>query len=239
MSELLIEIGLEEVPARMLAGAERELGARVLAMLRRERLLATAEGIEEFAIAAVTYGSPRRLAVRVPGVAARQPESQELLTGPAWSVAFKDGAATPAGLAFAKKAGVAVEEIQQTATPKGAYASATRVQPGRAAAAVLAEMLPKEIAALGWPKPMYWRAGKPERFVRPVKWLLVLLGEAVVPVKFAGVETGDVSYGHRVLHGAAPVPVSEPGRYAEALRAAHVLADVAERRGGSGKRWTG
>jgi glycyl-tRNA synthetase beta chain len=95
---------------------------------------------------------------------------------------------------------------------------------------VLSELLPGELAALSWPKTMYWRANKPERFVRPLRWLLCLLDEAVVPLEFAGIPAGSVSYGHRVLCGEQPVPIGRPADYLPALEAAFVVADAAARR---------
>ena len=223
MAEFLLEIGLEEVPARMLAAAETELRERVLALLVRERLL-------DAGSSARSYATPRRLAVAVQGVNPAQPDTEDLLTGPAVSVAFKDGVPGPAALAFAKKAGLAVDALQQVNTAKGLYLSARVQRQGRSAAAVLAELLPAELAGLAWPKSMYWRAGKPERFVRPVKWLLALLDEDVVPVEFAGVQAGRNSYGHRVLFGSQPVSIEHPARYEEALKDASVMADAATRR---------
>ncbi len=223
MPDLVLEIGLEEVPARMLAAAERELGARVHGLLERERLL-TSE------TARTSYSTPRRLAVLVRGLGPRQPDAEEQLTGPAWAIAFKNGEPTPAAHAFAKKAGVPVAELKPVATPKGEYVSAMLARPGRLAADVLSDALAKEIAALSWPKPMYWRAGKPERFVRPVQWLVALLDGEVLPVEFAGVRAGRVTYGHRILHGPGPITLENPAGYAEALRAAHVEPDVEARR---------
>src|SRR5579871_5152279 len=104
MSDFLLEIGLEEIPARMIAGAEAELGKRVNDLLTRERLLADGAKL-------TTFSTPRRLAVLIEGVLAAQADTEEQLTGPSWKVAFKDGAPTPAAEAFAKKAGVAVSEL--------------------------------------------------------------------------------------------------------------------------------
>src|SRR5580658_382475 len=100
MSDFLLEIGLEEVPARMIAGAEAELGKRVHDLLSRERLLA--EGSNGGA-QVTTYSTPRRLAVLAEGVLAKQADTEEQLTGPSWKVAFKDGEPTPAAQAFARK----------------------------------------------------------------------------------------------------------------------------------------
>jgi glycyl-tRNA synthetase beta chain len=148
-----------------------------------------------------SYSTPRRLAVRVDGVLAQQLDVEELLTGPSWKAAFPDGQPGPAAQAFAKKAGVAVTALVKITTPKGEYASATVQRPGQSADKILTDELPREIGSLAWPKTMYWRAKKPERFVRPLRWLLCLLDTKVVPVEFAGIRAGSVSYGHRVLYG--------------------------------------
>jgi len=223
MADFLLEIGLEEVPARMIAVAEAELGKRVNELLERERLLG--EGAK-----ATTFSTPRRLAVLVESVLEKQADTEEQLTGPSWKIAFKDGTPTPAAQAFAKKAGVAVEELRKVETPKGEYAGVTVKRQGASATQLLAAELPKEVLAIYWAKNMYWRAGKPERFVRPVRWVVALLDETVVPVEIAGIVAGDASRGHRVLHGAAPVKIASAGKYKEALRAASVQVDVAERR---------
>jgi glycyl-tRNA synthetase beta chain len=224
MPELLLEIGLEEIPARMIAAAEAELARRVEALLGRQRLLATPD------TAINSYSTPRRLAVRVAGVLAQQLDMQEQLTGPSWKAAFPGGQPGPAAQAFAKKAGVPIDSLEKIVTPKGEYAAATIQRSGQSAEKVLSESLPGELAALTWPKTMYWRANKPERFVRPLRWLLCLLDENVVGVEFAGIRAGHVSYGHRVLHGDQPVPITRPSAYLAALEAAYVVADVAARR---------
>jgi glycyl-tRNA synthetase beta chain len=223
MADFLLEIGLEEVPARMIAGAEAELGRRVSELLTRERLLAAGARL-------TTYSTPRRLAVLVEGVEQKQADTEEQLIGPSWKVAFRDGAPTAAAEAFAKKAGVAVAELAKVINAKGEYVGATVKRPGRAAAELLAAELPKEALALYWAKNMYWRAGKPERFVRPVRWVVALLDAAVVPLEIAGIAAGNASRGHRVLHGEAPVVLEHAAEYAEKLRAAHVVVSAAERR---------
>jgi glycyl-tRNA synthetase beta chain len=223
MSDFLLEIGLEEVPARMIAGAEAELGKRVNDLLTRERLLGPA-------VKLTTYSTPRRLAVLVEDVLASQADTEEKLTGPSWKVAFKDGAPTAAAAAFAKKAGVAVEALEKVTNAKGEYVGATVKRQGRAAAELLATDLPKEVLGLYWAKNMYWRSGKPERFVRPLRWLVALMDSTIVPLEIAGIAAGNASRGHRVLHGEVPVVIDHATHYAEALRKAFVVADVAERR---------
>ncbi len=223
MAEFLFEIGLEEIPARMIAGAQADLERRVVEMLERERLVAA--GVE-----AKSFSTPRRLAVWVKEVAARQEDVAEELMGPSAKIAFKDGVATPAAVAFAKKAGIAVEALKTVSTPKGEYLAATAVKAGRGAAEVIAAELPKELAGIYWAKNMYWRAEKPERFVRPVRWMVALLGSDVVPVEFAGKTAANVTYGHRVLFGDAAIAVKAPGDYEAELLKAFVVADVEVRR---------
>ena len=206
----------------MIASAQAELLKRTLALLTRERLVSTP--------IAKSFSTPRRLAVLISGVAERQNDEAEEIQGPATKIAFKDGVPGPVAIAFAKKNGVEVSALRVIETPKGEYIVADVVRPGRSAAEVLTAELPKEIAGIYWAKNMYWRAGKPEKFVRPVRWLLALLGDEVVPVEFGGYTAGRVTYGHRVLHGAAPIEISEPTAYASALEAAYVMADVDVRR---------
>ncbi len=223
MSDLLFEVGLEEIPARMIAAAQAELAGRVHNLLAREKLLSPESRVE-------SYSTPRRLVVKVSGVLNQQPDVEELLTGPASSIAFKANEATPAARAFAKKAGVEVSALSRTTTPKGEYVTAKVQRKGQSADAVLKAQLPKELAGLYWPKNMYWREGKPERFVRPLRWLLALLGDQVVDVEFAGTIAGNKTYGHRILHGNQPIEIGHPSEYLEKLAAAYVLPDVESRR---------
>jgi glycyl-tRNA synthetase beta chain len=223
MADFLLEIGLEEIPARMIAGAEAELGRKVSELLTRERLLGADAAVR-------TYSTPRRLAVRVEGLAAAQPDAEEPMVGPSWKIAFPNGEPGPAALAFAKKAGVDASALTKITNAKGEYVGATAYRKGRSATELLAAELPKEVLSLYWAKNMYWRAGKPERFVRPLRWLVALLDSEIVPLEIAGIPAGNESRGHRILHGEAPVLIASPAVYLEALWAAFVDADVAARR---------
>lgn len=225
MPEFLLEVGLEEIPARMIGAAEAELSKRVSDLLISQRLVREGEHVQ-----ARSFSTPRRLCTLVAGVQPKQPDITEQITGPAWGVAFKEGAPTPAASAFARKAGVEVAELARITTAKGEYVSATVNRVGRSARDILAEQLPKEVAALYWPKTMYWRPGKPERFVRPVRWILALLDDEVVPVEFAGIVASNLTYGHRILHGELPIAVDRPAEYLPKLESAYVLADVEARR---------
>lgn len=223
MPDLLLEIGLEEVPARMIASAQAELLKRTLALLTREQLVSTD-------LTAHSYSTPRRLAVLIHNVLAQQPDITEETTGPAVKIAFKDGQPTPAAEAFARKSGLAVADLKTISTPKGDYLAATTTKRGRSAAEVIAAELPKEIAALYWAKNMRWIPGSNEKFVRPVLWLVCLLGEDVVPLTFAGRTAGRATYGHRVLSSGEPFEIQTPGSYLAQLEGEYVLADVELRR---------
>ncbi len=213
MPDFLLEIGCEEIPARMIDGAMLELRERVGALLQRERLAPSG---------AISWlDTPRRLGVIAEGVPGTQPDVTEQVTGPSTQVAFKDGQPTPAAHAFAKKVGVDVGALERVTTPKGEYLGATVKRKGRAAAEILAEALPKEIASLYWPKNMYWRR-RGEVFVRPVRWLVAMLDEEVVPLEVFGIAAGKTSRGHRML-ARGSTAIARPDAYVEALRAAKVL----------------
>jgi glycyl-tRNA synthetase beta chain len=220
MPDFLLEIGCEEIPARMLPDAQQELQRRVRELLKSNRLEPAGE--------VLSSETPRRLSVIAFGVPATQPDTQEQLTGPAVKVAFKDGAPTPAAQAFARKAGVEVSALQRITTPKGEYLAATVTNKGKSARDVLSGLLAKEIASIYWPKSMYWRAGKAERFVRPVRWIAALLDQEIIPLEFGGIKAGNESRGHRIL-ASADVKISAPQTYIESLRGAHVLAKPEER----------
>ena len=214
MPDFLLEIGCEEIPARMIDAGSQELEKRVNDLLRRERLV-PAQTI-------IHLDTPRRLAILAPGIPAAQPEITEKVPGPSVSVSFKDGQPTPAAQAFAKKAGIDISRLERVTTPKGEYLAATVRKKGRAASEILAAFLPKEIASIYWPKNMYWR--KPnERFVRPVRWLVAMLDDEVIPLEFGGILAGHQTRGHRILAN-SEVSIPRAGApYIQALERAKVL----------------
>ena len=221
MPDLLVEIGCEEIPARMIDAAREEFARRLAELLQRERLAAQNAAVTAFS-------TPRRLAVLAHNIEARQVDVQEQLIGPATKVAYKEGKPTPAAEAFARKAGIDLAKLDKITNPKGEYIAANVVRKGRAAAEVLAEALPKELNALYWAKNMYWRANKPERFVRPVRWIVGLLDKEVLPLEYAGVKAGNQSRGHRIL-SASEVMISSPSAYDSELKSQKVIADPAAR----------
>jgi glycyl-tRNA synthetase beta chain len=214
MPDFLLEIGTEEIPARMIDVASLDLRERVNKLLERERLSASGT--------ISNLDTPRRLAVLAPKIPAAQPDVTEQINGPAVSVAFKDGKPGPAAQAFAKKAGVEVSQLERVTTAKGEYLSAKIKTKGRSASEILAEFLPRELASIYWPKNMYWRKTS-ERFVRPVRWLVAMLDDEVVPLEFDGVRAGNQSRGHRILSSGSVAIPRAGAAYVDALRSARVL----------------
>jgi glycyl-tRNA synthetase beta chain len=212
MPDFLLEIGCEEIPARMIDGASAELEKRVSDLLKRERLEASSVS---------RYDTPRRLAVLATGISSTQPDVTEKLIGPSVKVAYKDGQPTPAAQAFARKAGTEVSRLETVTTPKGEYIAATVTKTGRKAAEILAELLPKEINAVYWPKNMFWRTPS-ERFVRPVRWLVAMLDGEIIPLEFDGINAGSSTRGHRII-GEANVEIPRASEYTSALRSGKVL----------------
>jgi glycyl-tRNA synthetase beta chain len=206
--ELLLEIGLEEIPASWLPGLTTQLGTVLEAKLKEARL-STDEPIE-------TFSTPRRLTVRSARIAERQTDLEELVTGPPVSAAFgADGALTPAGAGFVKKQNAAESQIERVKTPKGEYIAVRKHQRGKAAVDVLPEVLTNVLRGMSFPKQMRWDAilddGKGDLpFGRPIRWILYLFGGRVVPFAIgrsplaAGprvqeISSGASTYGHRFL----------------------------------------
>jgi glycyl-tRNA synthetase beta chain len=241
--ELLLEIGTEEIPASWLPGLTTQLGQVVASKLKDARLF-TDDPIE-------TFSTPRRLTVRFARIAERQSDLEELVTGPPVSAAFgADGKLTPAGAGFAKKQGVADDQIERITTPKGEYIGVRKHQRGRAAVDVLPDVLTAVLRSLTFPKQMRWDAslndGKGELpFGRPIRWILYLYGGRVVPftIHRAGnarssrvqeINAGANTYGHRFL-----TTTGRPGRavkvknfddYRKRLAEHFVMLDRSERR---------
>jgi glycyl-tRNA synthetase beta chain len=221
-ADLLLEIGCEEIPAAFLARALAELPGLAARRLDGARL-----GYE--ALRAI--GTPRRIALEVRGVADRQPDLSERVVGPPVGAAFAaDGTPTKAAIGFARKNGVDPSALERAAVDgkKGLYVVATRHVAGQDAAAVLPALVEELIPAIPWPKSMRWGWGE-LAFVRPVHWLVCLLGEQVLPVRWAGLSAGRTSRGHRFL-APGPVEIASPDAYGEALRRALVIVDNEVRR---------
>ena len=240
--ELLIEIGLEEVPASWLPALTRQLGERLAFRLKESRLAAS----EPEALS-----TPRRLVVSVERLADHQDDLEETITGPPVSAAIgKDGQPTPAGLGFARKQGVAFDDLARVLTPKGEYLAYRRHERGRPASDVLPDVLAAVLRDLTFPKLMRWDArlddGRGELlFGRPIRWLLFLYGGRVVPFvirrspdaagpQVQDVASGAVTFGHRFLASSGrpgrAIRVKSVAEYRKKLAERFVVLDRTERR---------
>ncbi len=221
-ADLLFEIGCEEIPAKMLARQLAELPAAIEARLTAARLAHA--GVR-------ALGTPRRVAVIVKQLADRQPDLDEEVIGPPASAAFAaDGTVSKAGLGFAAKNGVEPSALvkREVAGKKGLYVAAQRHVAGIATRALLPELLRELAAGLAWPKSQRW-GWTETTFVRPVQWVVALLGGEVVPLEWAGHASGRKSRGHRFL-STGWIEIASAERYVETLHAAHVVVDQDERR---------
>ena len=218
--DFVLEVGMEEAPARFLPPALDQLRERAEAALKEARLSWNSLSV---------LGTPRRLILLVGGLPARQEPRVVKVRGPARRVAFdEEGNPTRAALGFAASQGVSVEELVVEDTPGGEYVFACRPEEGKPTAEVLAAVVPRVLEELEFPRMMRWGSGE-YRFVRPVRWILALLDDLVVPFSFAGVHSGRTTRGHRALHP-GPVEVAHARGYLEAVLRAGVLPDPGERR---------
>ena len=241
--ELLIEIGVEELPAAWLPSLTTQIAERVDARLRDLRM--PPDGPVE------SYATPRRLTVRVERMAERQEDLDETVTGPPVSAAFTAaGEPTPAAVGFAKKQGVAFDALERVETPKGTYLAARKRQRGKSAADALPALMTAVLRDLAFPKQMHWDAVLDDGrgafvFGRPIRWLLLLYGGRVVPFTIgrtadaAGsqvqeVSSGALTYGHRFLttsgRAGRSIKVRSFDEYRARLSEHFVILDHAERR---------
>lgn len=220
MPDLLLEIGTEELPPREIGPALAQLAEEIRAALDLLRL--DVGGV-------ATSGTPRRLVVFCNGVAARQRPAVREVRGPAAQAAYDEsGRPTPAATGFARSQGLAVEKLRVAETAGRRYVIAVLEEAGRPAAAVLPAALTAAISRLIFTKTMRWGSGE-ERFARPVRWVLALLGSTRLPVEVAGVRAGRRTYGHRFLSPRART-VRDARSYFRTLAAANVIADPQIRR---------
>ena len=217
MPDFLLEIGCEEIPARMIEEGAVALWEGLRTLLNQLRVAPPTADPSSYGL---IFSTPRRLAVFFPDLLACQPDATEKMIGPSLKVAFKDGAPTPAGHAFAKKAGRDFSELKTVSTPKGDYLAADVMKAGRGTSDLLAEMIPGEIFGISWGKAMYWKT-KNDRFVRPIRWIVALLDDEIVPVKAFGVRAQNITSGHRSLAGS--VTIDRATRYKDALMTGKVV----------------
>ena len=216
--DLLLEIGLEEVPARFLRAAMNQLREKTEKWLDASRL--SYDKVE-------AYATPRRLAVLAHGVAEKQEDVSEEVKGPSRKIAQSDsGEWTKAALGFARSQGVEASDFTFKEVGGVEYIYATKSLNGQEASALLPEGLKSIIASLNFPKNMRWGAYD-FKFVRPIRWMVALFGQEIVPFEITDVHTGRITRGHRFL--GTETSIAQASDYVEALRAQHVMANVDER----------
>jgi glycyl-tRNA synthetase beta chain len=215
-----LEIGVEELPPSTIRPALAAMEEKTAAALQQARL--DCSRIRSF-------GTPRRLAVLVEGLAERQAESSEVVFGPPASAAFdRSGAPTKAAAGFAKRYGVDVSDLRVEKKDKGDYVCVEKTYEGKPAAEVLPDILPGVLGGLSFPKTMKWEESQ-TLFARPVRWLVAMLDESVVDIVWAGLRAGNTTRGHRFLSPGG-VPIRSPRDYLRVLEDNHVIADQDERK---------
>ena len=214
--DLLFEIGAEEIPAGFMPNILGQL--KTLAETKLNDAHLPFESI-------ATYGTPRRLALIVKGLADTSAEISERHKGPSASIAYDaDGNVTKAAIGFARGKGLDVADL----VVEDGYIYAETKTAGVPAKDIVTDMLPQLITGLNFPKSMHW-GNLDAKFVRPVRWLVALLDEEVIPVEFATVKSGNVSRGHRFL-GADEITIKNAASYVDTLKENFVMVDQDARR---------
>ena len=214
--DLLFEIGAEEIPAGFLPNIIKQLGELATAALAERHIPHGSVKV---------YATPRRVALLINDVAERGEDVHETHKGPSVSIAYDgDGNPTKAAIGFARGKGLDVSELKVV----DGYIFADTTTAGLDTKEVLSEVLPSLITGLSFPKSMHW-GDLEERFVRPVRWLVALFGQDVVPVTFANVTSTNVSRGHRFL-GESELTIGEPKDYVDTLNKNFIMIDQDVRR---------
>ena len=217
--DLLIEVGVEEIPAKQLLGASEQFANGVKKALETARI-----GFQNCEI----FATPRRIGFLLSAVDDGQKEQECEVVGPPKRVAYDaEGNPTPAALGFAKTNGVEVSELKVKVLPKGEYLCVTKKETGIKTEKLLPEIIKQQIAAVNWQKTMKW--AQEGRFVRPIRSLLVLFGKKIVKTSYSDVVSGNKSYGHRTL-SPKPVTVTDPLKFKALMKKHFVLLSYAERR---------
>jgi glycyl-tRNA synthetase beta chain len=219
-SDLLLEIGAEEIPASFIVPALEDL-KRIITERAAEARLKHGD--------VRTYGTPRRLAVWVKDVTERGEDITREVLGPSAKAAFdKDGKPTKAAEKFAESQKLSVDALLRVQTPKGEYLGAKVEEKGRPAADIFKDILHTAVHGINFRKTMRW-GDVDQAFARPVQWVIALLGGEVLPVVLGDVKSGRTTYGHRFL-SPAPIEISKPSDYEAALEKANVVPDISKRR---------
>ncbi|MCC5626732.1 glycine--tRNA ligase subunit beta [Nostoc sphaeroides CHAB 2801] len=222
MPAFLLEVGTEELPASFLSDALVQWQERIPQSLEANSL--KGESVQ-------VYGTPRRLAVVIKGLPSQQADREEEIKGPPAQAAFKDGQPTAAAIGFAKKQGVEIDALFLRPTDKGEFVFLQKRIPGRPVAEILTELIPQWIWGLEGKRLMRWGNGD-ARFSRPIRWLVALLDDTVLPLELVNgsktIQSDRISQGHRVLHPDT-VTIAQATDYVTALKSAYVNVDPEER----------
>jgi glycyl-tRNA synthetase beta chain len=222
MATFLLEVGTEELPASFVREAMEQWRSRIPVSLTEQFL-----SVKSVAV----YGTPRRLAVVIQGLPNQQPDREEEFKGPSAQVAFKDGKPTKAAEGFARSRQVPLEALEVRTTDKGDFVFVQQKVSGRPTPDILTELVPQWIASLEGKRFMRWGDGD-LRFSRPIRWLVALLDQTILPITLtSGSESctsGRISQGHRVLHPEA-VTIPHADDYLACLRAAAIEPDPQQR----------
>jgi len=222
VNDLLIEIGTEELPPKALLKLSQAFETSVAADLKESGLSYTE--IKPFA-------APRRLALLITDLANKQADREIERRGPALTAAFgEDGCPTKAAEGFARSCGLeSVDQLSQLKTDKGAWLAYTLHEKGQAAAELIPDIIRNALNKLPIPKRMRWGSGDAQ-FVRPVHWIVLLLGNTVIDAEILGIQSGKETWGHRFHHPNA-MTIFDPSGYADLLKSqGQVIADFSERR---------
>lgn len=220
MADFILEIGTEEIPPLMVMPLLRELEEKSESKLKEKKI--NFKKVK-------TFGTARRLVLYFEEIDPFQKDSKETIFGPPEKIALnEDGSFSSAALSFAKKIGASVEELKILDGPKGKAVGVVKEVKGRKSSEILSEELPKIIDSLYLPKSMKWGEGD-FVFIRPVRWVLALIGNEAVAMTIKGVRSQKTTRGHRIW-GRKEIEISEPNEYLEKLRKEHVIADIDERK---------
>lgn len=219
MQDFLLELGFEELPARFIDSALKQLSEAITSRLTQERL-----SFGEVRL----FSTPRRLAVLIEGLQEKQDDMVEEIKGPPVSIARDaEGNLTKAGLGFLRSQQVDEQAIIVKSFQGGEYLYVRKEVQGQETYALLKPVLEDIIAHLGFPKNMRW-GDYDLRYARPLRWIVALFGTRVIPVEVGPIKAGQVSFGHRQL-SAGPITIEQPSDYPAALKENYVIADTEER----------
>jgi len=218
--DILLEIGLEEIPARFLIPALNDIEKIITKDLETNRL--AFENLK-------TYGTPRRLTLHIEGLADKQEDLSETNIGPSKSVAYdSNGVATKASIGFAKSQGVEVSDLEIIETDKGEYISVKKFLKGKEAKELIPDILKSLIENLSFPKSMKW-SNKKFKFARPIRWILALANKEIINFEVEGIKTSNLTRGHRFF-GANEIIVNKIADYFIELKENNVILDIEDRK---------